>query len=99
MALAVSRSFSPDTFKRSVTVLQPSASISFSVHAMASSGERVRLTEPLSAMSRWKYFWDPGISGSRVQLPAPADSPQMVTFSGSPPKPAMFSCTHFNAFT
>ena len=29
--------------------------------------------------------------------PPPADSPKSVTFFGSPPKAAMFLCTHWSA--
>ena len=78
-------------------VLQPRAFIRSFVVEMLSSTEFVCMGAPLWAMTFWKYCCEPLISGCMVTLPAPADSPQMVTLEGSPPKAAMFSCTHFNA--
>jgi hypothetical protein len=38
-----------------------------------------------------------GTASSVVTMPAPADSPNSVTRSGSPPKAAMLSCTQCSA--
>src|SRR5690606_41699705 len=54
--------------------------------------------EPLWDMARWKS--PPPASGDTSRfstLCPPADSPVMVTLSGSPPKEAMLSCTHSRA--
>ena len=48
-------------------------------------------------MALWKR---PFASGDVIIVntdPPPADSPKMVTFPASPPKAAMFFCTHFSA--
>ena len=48
-------------------------------------------------MALWK---SPRASGEATRVftePPPADSPKMVTLSGSPPKAAMLSRTHFSA--
>lgn len=45
-------------------------------------------------MARWNR---PRFSGEQIYantLPAPADCPKMVMFSGSPPNAAMFLTTH-----
>ena len=68
-----------------------------SVTLMASSVDLVMMGEPLCMMARLKYLCASSISASREQLEPPADSPKMVTLSGSPPNPPMFSCTHFRA--
>ena len=67
------------------------------VVAMLSSKEFVCAGAPLCAITFLKYCWAPLMSGCMVTLPAPADSPQIVTLSGSSPKAAIFSCTHFKA--
>ena len=51
----------------------------------------------LSAMARWKSPRAAGIVISVVTEMAPADSPKIVTLSGSPPNAAMLSCTQRSA--
>ena len=98
-SVAALTSVSASSFCRSATVLQPSASIKSSVHALAASADLDRPGVPLSEMTLLKYWCEPLMSERLVTLPPPADSPIMVTLSGSPPKPAMFSCTHFSAIS
>ncbi len=88
---ALSTNVLASSFINSATVLQPMASMKSFVVAIASSKELVCEGAPLCAMTFLKYCWEPLMSGCMVTLPAPADSPQMVTLSGSPPKAAIFS--------
>ena len=57
-------------------------------------GSPTSTTAPLSAMARWNNPFDSGDVISTLTSSEPADSPKIVTFFGSPPKRAMFSCTH-----
>ncbi len=93
----VSKNFSTSTFWRSATVLQPNASNNSFVQSIACSEDLVKTGLPLWAITFLKYLCEPSTKGSTATLPPPADSPKMVTLSGSPPKPAMFSCIHFKA--
>ncbi len=51
----------------------------------------------LSAIARWNSPRADGIVNKVVTAPPPADSPNTVTQSGSPPKAAMFACTQRRA--
>lgn len=48
-------------------------------------------------MALWNSLRASGDAISANTLCAPADSPKMVTLSGSPPNTAMFFCTHLSA--
>ncbi len=48
-------------------------------------------------MAFWKSPLFPGIESRARVSPPPADSPNRVTLSGSPPKAAMLRFTHFKA--
>ena len=52
---------------------------------------------PLSEMARRNRPFDNGDPTSPADSDAPADSPKIVTLSGSPPKAAMFFCTQVSA--
>jgi hypothetical protein len=64
--------------------------------ASASSTGTARAT-PLIEIARWNSPAARGIDSMVVTATAPADWPATVTRPGSPPKPAMFSCTHSSA--
>ena len=57
------------------------------------------LQAPLCGIAFWNSPRALGRPSSVPTLMPPADSPKMVTFSGSPPKAAMFSRTHSSAAT
>ena len=54
---------------------------------------------PLCPMARWKSPAASGVAIRVFTLHDPADSPKIVTRSGSPPKAAMLSRTHSSAAT
>jgi len=54
---------------------------------------------PLSPMARWNSPLASGDAMSALTASEPADSPAMVTWSGSPPNARMFRLTHPNAAT
>jgi hypothetical protein len=54
---------------------------------------------PLSPMARWKRPCARGDAISALTENEPADSPKIVTLSGSPPKVAMLFLTHSSAAT
>ena len=58
---------------------------------------KARVVEPLWAMTFWKYWFASFMTGRMETEPPPALCPKMVTLPGSPPKAAMFSCTHLSA--
>src|SRR6187455_3455421 len=49
---------------------------------------------PLSEIARWKSPLASGEAASWLTAMPPADSPKIVTLPESPPKAAMFFCTH-----
>src|SRR4051794_39106321 len=53
--------------------------------------------DPLSPIAAAIRFLDSGEAIWAQTEEEPADSPAMVTFLGSPPKAAMFCCTHLSA--
>ena len=61
--------------------------------ARSASSTVCTCTPPLCTMARRKRPRAAGQPSSAATLKPPADSPKMVTLSGSPPKAAMFSCT------
>ena len=65
---------------------------------MASSGEK-NTPGTLWAIPRRNSPAACGMVARAINEPAPADWPTTVTVSGSPPKPAMFSCTQPRAAT
>ena len=52
---------------------------------------------PLWEIARRNSPFESGEPTRPAASAAPADSPKMVTFPGSPPKPAMFFCTQVSA--
>src|SRR5580704_13442247 len=54
---------------------------------------------PLSPIARWNRPLARGEATSALTDIEPADSPKMVTLSGSPPNVAMFFLTHSSAAT
>ena len=52
---------------------------------------------PLWPIARWKRPAASGVAMSVFTLQEPADSPKIVTRSGSPPNAAMLSRTHSSA--
>ena len=57
------------------------------------------MASPLSPMAPAIRFLESGDAMSALTEIEPADSPAMVTRLGSPPKAAMFFCTHWSAAT
>ena len=53
----------------------------------------------LWAMARWNSPAAAGMASSEITDPAPADSPNTVTRTGSPPKAAMLPATQRSAAT
>ena len=81
----------------SESAFRPAATLSPFFSPSASEGGST--TGPLSPMSR---AYRPFVKGEVMRTlisSAPADSPKMVTFRGSPPNRAMFCSTHFSAAT
>ena len=64
---------------------------------LADPDGQVERAAPLCRIARRNSPRAPGRPAAGPTLCAPADSPAMVTRSGSPPKAAMFSCTHSSA--
>jgi hypothetical protein len=54
---------------------------------------------PLSPMAPWTSPFASGVATMALTEKEPADSPKIVTLPGSPPKAAMFFCTHLSAAT
>ena len=54
---------------------------------------------PLCTTALWKSPRAAGIAQRSATAAAPADSPKIVTSSGSPPKAAPFACTQRSAST
>ena len=52
---------------------------------------------PLSEMARLIRPFASGEPTIAADITAPADSPNTVTFFGSPPNAAIFACTHLSA--
>ena len=65
----------------------------------ARSGLDTLCAAPLWRIARWKSGRADGVPSSVPTLIAPADSPNTVTFAGSPPKAAMCSRTKRSAAT
>ncbi len=76
----------------------PAAAAIASPVALASSGV-VSVPAMLCAMARRNSPADSGEVNSAATAVPPADSPNTVTLSGSPPKFAMLSCTQRSAAT
>ena len=68
-----------------------------SVTLDASSGSKVKSTPGLCRMQRRSTSVAPGAVTRCSREPAPADSPNTVTFEGSPPKAATLSWTQDRA--
>ena len=75
----------------------PAASSSMRATRAARSAPYIDVTGELWAMARPNSPSAAGIVISAVTRPAPADSPNTVTLSGSPPKAEMWSRTHASA--
>ena len=63
------------------------------------SGVRASTSAPLIAHALRNRPCADGMPSRQVTLLPPPDSPKIVTFAGSPPKPAMLSRTHSSAAT
>ena len=73
--------------------------MSSSVSLAAASRASTPLDAPLCGIARWNSPRAAGRPSSVPTLMPPADSPKIVTLSGSPPKVAMLSRTHVSAAT
>ena len=87
----------------SIEVVPNAVRANFSPAASASardfSGGSSLKKAPLSPMARWKRPCARGDAISALTENEPADSPKIVTLSGSPPNAAMFALTHSRAAT
>ena len=74
--------------------------VGFSAEARDCIGDMLRpIHAPLWEIARWNSPFASGDPTRPAASAAPADSPKMVTFAGSPPKAAMFFCTQVSAAT
>ncbi len=87
------RNAASDGAPLAVAKATPSASCSASGRVARPA---VRL-DPLSAMARWNSPFASGDAVRACVFDAPADWPPTVTLPGSPPNPAMWSCTQRSA--
>ena len=76
----------------------PASAAMAAVMSAASAGEK-NVPGTLCAIARRNRPSAAGMTSSDAIAPAPADSPNTVTRSGSPPNAAMFSLTQPNAAT
>ena len=80
----------------------PAAAANFTPFCSASAsgrGGRLAIAAPLSQIAPAIRPFESGDAISALTEIDPADSPAMVTRAGSPPKAAMFCCTHRSAAT
>ena len=77
----------------------PSSSSTWSESSVAISRGHTKLAPPDWRIARWKSPWARGRPRRVAQLMAPADSPKIVTWSGSPPKASISSRTQVSAAT
>lgn len=68
-----------------------------SAFASGTGGRVGAISAPLSPMAPAIRSFESGEAISALTAIDPADSPAIVTFRGSPPKAAMFFCTHCSA--
>jgi hypothetical protein len=72
----------------------PSPSKKWAAVSAACFGVVTLWAAPLWRMAAWNSPFAAGVPSSVPTLMAPADSPKIVTFPGSPPKHSMWSRTH-----
>ena len=75
----------------------PASARNFCATTVARSGSWTCAPAPLWGMARLEQARAAGAARSTPTLIAPADSPKIVTWSGSPPNAAMLSRTHSSA--
>ena len=98
--VAASSSFSALTARNSASDFAPSAAANLTPSRSACSSGTARNVpriEPLSPIAPAIKPFDKGEAIWALTETEPADSPAIVTRRGSPPKAAMFRCTHRNA--
>jgi hypothetical protein len=89
---------SPSRASRS-RVATPSCSAIWAATARTPAGVWVSVVLPLMQIAPRNKPRAAGTPSKVPHAPPPADWPAIVTFAGSPPNAAMFSCTHSSART